>query len=182
TLAAKKGEPPEMIGLRMTYAWTGVWLLLWVLVQLVMLVGESYNDNDLPLKVRAFHTTRVPAECLRSRSSGCAHSQLELSAPDSAGLARLVQLAAPKDARAACYTRNVRDFYRCNLSREGGPGQTAGWSPESAISITSISHTPTFVSGRGTQFNVTIVFSAPETRTCFIDLGHGYSPQSYPNP
>ncbi|KAJ2765447.1 hypothetical protein IWQ56_004093, partial [Coemansia nantahalensis] len=66
TLAAKKGEPPEMIGLRMTYAWTGVWLLLWVLVQLVMLVGESYNDNDLPLKVRAFHTTRVPAECLRS--------------------------------------------------------------------------------------------------------------------
>ncbi|KAJ2712533.1 hypothetical protein H4R19_002702, partial [Coemansia spiralis] len=181
-LVARRREPPEMVGMRMVYAWTGVWLLLWVVVQLAMLTSEGYDDDALPLKVRAFHTTRMSAECLRNASSGCALSQLALSSPDSAGLARLVELTAPKDTHVACFTQSTRDFYRCNLHRTSGPESDPEWSPESAINITSIRHTPIFVSGRGTLFNVTIVFSAPETRTCFIDLGHGYSPQSYPNP
>ncbi|KAJ1726960.1 hypothetical protein LPJ61_004846, partial [Coemansia biformis] len=153
----RKGEPPEMIGMRMIYAWAGVWLLLWVLVQVVMLAGEAYSSSA-PLKVRAFHSTRISAECLRNAGGTCAQSQLGLSSPDSFGLAKLVESAAPRDVQAACFTQSTRDFYRCNLSRKSSPGPRpaaadADWLPESAINITDIRHASTYISGRGTLFN-----------------------------
>ncbi|KAJ2777194.1 hypothetical protein H4R18_005274 [Coemansia javaensis] len=180
----RKGESPETIGLWMTYAWTGAWLLLWIAIQLAMLAGESYNDGTEPLKVRVLHSTRISAECLQGGSGPCSRSQLSLASPDSAGLARLVEAVAPSEPSLVCFTQNVRGFYKCIVSSEGDRRTAdAEWSPESAINITSIQHTTAF-SSRGTLFVATVAFSAPETRTCFVDLGShpGHSLQSYPNP
>ncbi|KAJ2331359.1 hypothetical protein GGH91_006439 [Coemansia sp. RSA 2671] len=77
--------------------------------------------------------------------------------------------------------RNTRGFYQCDLSHRAETNST--WSPDTAINVTSIRHASANVE-RGTLFTVTLNFTAPETRTCFIDFGmhHGFSPQAYPNP
>ncbi|KAJ2593524.1 hypothetical protein IWW49_000450 [Coemansia sp. RSA 1797] len=190
TLGVLKGESPETVGMRMIYMWAGIWLALWVLTQLVMLAGDGYNDSDNPLKVRVFHSTRIPAECI-GKSSGveseCAVSRLSLSSPDSAGLAKLVNIVAPSELTPACFSLSTRGFFKCNFfynsdNLEDVTNNTA-WSPKNAITIANISHTIE-PSSHGTRFNVALSFLAPETRTCFVDFGshRGYSPQAYPNP
>ncbi|KAJ2538944.1 hypothetical protein GGF49_005572 [Coemansia sp. RSA 1853] len=185
-----KGESPETVGMRMIYMWAGIWLALWVLTQLVMLAGDGYNDSDNPLKVRVFHSTRIPAECI-GKSSGdeseCSVSRLSLSSPDSVGLAKLVNIVAPSDLTPACFTLSTRGFFKCNFfyhsdNLEDVANNTT-WSPKNAITIANISRTVE-PSSHGTRFNVALSFMAPETRTCFVDFGshRGYSPQAYPNP
>ncbi|KAJ1721685.1 hypothetical protein LPJ53_003812 [Coemansia erecta] len=187
SLAARKGESPETVGMRLVYAWAALWVGLWLVVQLVSLGGEGYGDSANPLKVRAFQTTRLSAQCLRSAATPadaarCVYSRLDLSAPDSHGLARLVQGTAAADVPRVCYTQSSRDFYRCVLvdQQTASPGT---WSPQTAINVTSIVHSPTPAS-HGTLFTVTLNFTAPESRTCFIDFGRrkGFSLQAYPNP
>ncbi|KAJ1931119.1 hypothetical protein EC988_009892, partial [Linderina pennispora] len=80
----KKREAPETIGLRMIYAWTAAWILLWVFIQLCFLPGEGYDKNTNPLKVRVFQSTQVSTQC----ADGCVRSSLSLTSPDSSGLAR----------------------------------------------------------------------------------------------
>ncbi|KAJ1824556.1 hypothetical protein LPJ60_000699 [Coemansia sp. RSA 2675] len=177
------GETPKTVGRRMAYAWAGAWLFLWVATQLVMLAGESYSEESNPLKIRVSQSTRISAECLASKGAGelCSQSKLALSSPDSAGLARIVNVASPDTATHACFMRNTRGFYQCDLSHRAETNST--WSPDTAINVTSIRHASANVE-RGTLFTVTLNFTAPETRTCFIDFGmhHGFSPQAYPNP
>ncbi|KAJ2458910.1 hypothetical protein GGI03_005692 [Coemansia sp. RSA 2337] len=185
-VAARSGETPKTVGRRMVYAWAGIWLLLWVATQLVMLAGESYTEDSRPLKIRVSQSTRISAECLASKGVGglCSQSKLALSSPDSAGLARVVNAASPDGVTHACYTRNTRDFYQCNLAYYTETGNSSGtWSPDTAINVTSVHHTAANVE-HGTLFTVTLNFTAPETRTCFIDFGmhHGFSLQAYPNP
>ncbi|KAJ2609171.1 hypothetical protein H4S08_004167 [Coemansia sp. RSA 1365] len=185
---AWKGEAPETVGYRMACLWTAVWLMLWVLSQLTMLTDKRSDESSSPLKVRVFETTRLDVECIEKRVRGqCVQSRLSLSSPDAAGLAKLMKVTAPNDTLLACFAQNTRGFHQCSLSRGSGdrtvPPNGASWLPESAIAVSAISHhaTPT---GRGMLFNATISFTAPETRTCFIDLGAhtGHSLQSYPNP
>ncbi|KAJ2009653.1 hypothetical protein GGI04_000225, partial [Coemansia thaxteri] len=109
-------------------------------------------------------------------------SRLVLSSPDSTGLVRLLNAACPDDVTRACYTRSTRDFYQCDMAYHY-ESRNGTWSPATAINITSVHHTSANVE-HGTQFTVTLNFSAPETRTCFIDFGahHGFSQQAYPNP
>ncbi|KAJ2349507.1 hypothetical protein GGH92_002511 [Coemansia sp. RSA 2673] len=151
-----------------------------------MLAGESYTEDSRPLKIRVSQSTRISAECLASKGVGglCSQSKLALSSPDSAGLARVVNAASPDGVTHACYTRNTRDFYQCNLAYYTETGNSSGtWSPDTAINVTSVHHTAANVE-HGTLFTVTLNFTAPETRTCFIDFGmhHGFSLQAYPNP
>ncbi|KAJ1937870.1 hypothetical protein GGF37_005033, partial [Kickxella alabastrina] len=183
-LPARKGEPPETVGLRMVYVCVGAWLTLWVATQLLMLGGEGYGETHSPMKVRVFQTSRVSAKCLSeddgSRKAKCAYSKLTLSSPDSNGLARLLQAAVPGRVAHACYTQKVRDFYQCSLvDHEDYNNATSPWSPAAAININSIRHMQT-PAAHGTLFTVTINFTAPETRTCFIDFGRhsGFSPQA----
>ncbi|KAJ2474369.1 hypothetical protein GGI02_000166, partial [Coemansia sp. RSA 2322] len=77
---------------------------------------------------------------------------------------------------------HTRDFYQCDMAYHY-ESRNGTWSPATAINITSVHHTSANVE-HGTQFTVTLNFSAPETRTCFIDFGahHGFSQQAYPNP
>ncbi|KAJ2646471.1 hypothetical protein IWW40_005388, partial [Coemansia sp. RSA 1250] len=168
------------------YTWTGVWLALWILSQLLMLGGENYSSN--PLKVRVFQTTHLSADCANNTTnSSCAISKLALASPDSAGLASLLNVAVSSKLSPACYTLNTRGFYKCNYFYHSDDIKdldgTSTWTPETAIKILDISHTTEPI-GSSTLFNVKLTFSAPETRTCFIDLGghRGYSPQAYPNP
>ncbi|KAJ2785492.1 hypothetical protein GGI15_001886 [Coemansia interrupta] len=186
---ARKGESPETVGLRLVCGWAALWVGLWVVVQLVSLGGEGYGDSANPMKVRAFQTTRMSAECLRraatpAAAARCVYSRLDLSAPDSHGLARLVQAAAADSVPRVCYTQSSRDFYRCVLVDRQIAGAAAGaWAPQAAISVTAITHSPTPAS-HGTLFTVSLNFTAPESRTCFIDFGRqkGFSMQAYPNP
>ncbi|KAJ2491451.1 hypothetical protein IWW37_002335 [Coemansia sp. RSA 2050] len=182
--AASTAETPKTIGRRMVYAWAGTWLLLWAAMQLMMLAGESYSEESNPLKIRVSQSTRISAECLASNGAGglCSQSKLALSSPDSAGLARIVNAASPDAAAHACFMRNTRGFYQCDLSCHHAEANDT-WSPDTAINVTSIYHASANVE-RGTLFTVTLNFTAPETRTCFIDFGmhHGFSPQAYPNP
>ncbi|KAJ2065648.1 hypothetical protein GGI17_000192 [Coemansia sp. S146] len=185
-VATKSGETPKTVGRRMVYAWAVVWLLLWVATQLVMLAGESYTEDSNPLKIRVSQSTRISAECLASKGVGgsCSQSRLALSSPDSAGLVRVVNVASPDGTTHACYTRNTRDFYQCSLAHHAETGNSnKTWSPDTAINITSVHHASANVE-HGTLFTVTLNFTAPETRTCFIDFGmhHGFSLQAYPNP
>ncbi|KAJ2162743.1 hypothetical protein GGF46_000468 [Coemansia sp. RSA 552] len=187
---ARKGESPETVGSRMVYAWTGIWLFLWVTSLLLMLAGEGYNDTSRPLKVRVFHSTRIPAECLAEATrdtASCVHSRLSLSSPDSAGLAKLMDTAAPSGVPLACYTQNTRGIYQCSLSQVGNYAEAVtntAWPLDKAVTVANITHTTEPGSHGTTIFNVSIVFSAPETRTCFIDFANhpGFSPQAYPNP
>ncbi|KAJ1826233.1 hypothetical protein LPJ56_002283 [Coemansia sp. RSA 2599] len=198
---ARKGEPPETVGLRMIYGWIAIYIALWVVAQLLALGGESYGESANPLKVRTFQTTRVSRACLQDAlgkdadSAGCVHTRLALSSPDSHGLARLVRSAAPNNTAYACYTQSTRDFYTCNLVEKGPADDRAGssdsadnsggapWAAHSAINVTSITHLAS-PAEHGTLFTVTLNFTAPETRTCFIDFGSqkGFSMQAYPNP
>ncbi|KAJ2077648.1 hypothetical protein H4R24_005006 [Coemansia sp. RSA 988] len=187
-LHARQGETPEAVGRGMVYMWTAAWLALWVLSQLAMLTGERYGEHSNPLKVRVFEATRLDALCIEKRArSECVHSRLSLSSPDAAGLARLMKAAAPDDVPLACFAQNTRGFHQCSLTRGNDDRfsvpQGTSWQPESAIAITAIHHHTTSTS-HGTLFNASISFVAPETRTCFIDLGFhtGHSLQSYPNP
>ncbi|KAJ2583263.1 hypothetical protein GGH95_001093 [Coemansia sp. RSA 1836] len=184
--AARSGETSKTVGRRMAYTWAGAWLLLWVTAQLVMLAGESYTENATPLKIRVSLSTRISAKCLASQSAGgsCSQTNLALSSPDSAGLARILNTATPDDSTHACFMRNTRGFYQCNLSHRAKPSSgNDTWSPNSAINVTSVSHTSANVE-HSTLFTVTLNFTAPETRTCYIDFGmhHGFSLQAYPNP
>ncbi|KAJ2893821.1 hypothetical protein IWW38_002757 [Coemansia aciculifera] len=181
------GETPKTVGRRMVYTWAAVWLLLWIAAQLAMLAGESYTKDTTPLKIRVSQSTRISAQCLASQDTAgsCLQTKLALSSPDSNGLARVVNAAIPDNATHVCYTRNTRGFYQCNLS---GPAELHGgsndtWSPASAISVTSVRHTSANAD-HSTMFTVTLNFTAPETRTCYIDFGahHGFSLQAYPNP
>ncbi|KAJ2853483.1 hypothetical protein J3B02_003120 [Coemansia erecta] len=203
-VTARKGEPPETVGLRMVYGWLAIYIVLWVAAQLFALGGESYSESANPMKVRAFQTTRVSRTCLQNAkdadSARCVHTRLALSSPDSHGLAGLVRSTAPSNAAYACYTQSTRDFYACNLvekSVEDHAGSTvtiddididsaivrSSWAAHSAINITSISHMIS-PAEHGTLFTVTLNFTALETRTCFIDFGSqkGFSMQAYPNP
>ncbi|KAJ1994010.1 hypothetical protein GGI25_001784 [Coemansia spiralis] len=190
---ARKGEPPEVVGRRMVFTWAGIWLFLFILSQMAMLLGREYNSLVNPLKVRAFQTTYVSAGCLEGKEPGkgkCAYSTLELSSPDSNGLARLISTAVPENSSHVCFTRSVRDFYQCNIvvptasQDDTNAFDNSIWSPESAINVTSVSHETQATELGTTLFTVTLNFSAPETRTCFIDFGNhrGFSHQSYPNP
>ncbi|KAJ2846182.1 hypothetical protein IWW36_004471, partial [Coemansia brasiliensis] len=168
------------------YMWTGVWLILWILSQFLMLGGEKYSSN--PLKVRVFQKTHLSAECANvAANNSCAISKLTLASPDSAGLAKLLNAAVSSKLTPACYTLNTRGFYKCNYFYHDDDieslGNASTWTPETAIKILNISHTTESVDS-STLFNIKLTFSAPETRTCFIDFGshRGYSPQAYPNP
>ncbi|KAJ2451135.1 hypothetical protein EV183_003819 [Coemansia sp. RSA 2336] len=179
---ASKSESSVML----IYMWTGVWLVLWILSQFLMLGGENYTSN--PLKVRVFQTTHLSADCANNgANNSCAISKLALASPDSAGLASLLNEAVSSKLTPACYMLNTRGFYKCNYFYHSGDiedlDDASAWTPETAIKILNISHT-TESAGSSTVFNVKLTFSAPETRTCFIDLGghRGYSPQAYPNP
>ncbi|KAJ2805051.1 hypothetical protein H4S07_004106, partial [Coemansia furcata] len=135
--------------------------------------------------IRVSQSTRISAECLANNdvSRSCSQSNLALSSPDSAGLVRVVNAASPDGVAHACYTRNTRDFYQCNLAYHVGTGNSSdAWSPDTAINVTSVHHTSANVN-HGTMFTVTLNFTAPETRTCFIDFGmhRGFSLQAYPN-
>ncbi|KAJ2398462.1 hypothetical protein GGI05_000054 [Coemansia sp. RSA 2603] len=183
--AARKGESPETVGLRLVYACAALWVALWVVVQLVSLPGEGYGRAATPMKVRAFQTTRLSAACLRraatpAAAAACVYSRLDLSAPDSHGLARLVHAATPVAAPRVCYTQSSRDFYRCVLVDRH---VADAWPPHAAINVTSIAHVPT-PAAHGTLFTVALNFTAPESRTCFIDLGRhkAFSLQAYANP
>ncbi|KAJ2746738.1 hypothetical protein GGI20_001068 [Coemansia sp. BCRC 34301] len=182
----RSGEAPKTVGRRMVYTWAGVWLLFWAAAQLVMLAGESYTEDTNPLKIRASQSTRISAKCLASQGASgvCSRSKLALSSPDSAGLVRVITAASPDNTTHTCYTRNARGFYQCDLSRHvESSGSNDTWSPNSAINVTSVRHTSADVE-HGTLFTVTLNFSAPETRTCYIDFGmhHSFSLQAYPNP
>ncbi|KAJ2654206.1 hypothetical protein IWW48_006258 [Coemansia sp. RSA 1200] len=195
SIQLRKGEAPEVVGKRMVLAWAAFWMLLWVISQTVMLLGREYDSTTNPLKVGAFQTTRVSFACLQKNGSNemCSSTTLKLSSPDSNGLVRMLNLAAPDDFGYSCFTQNVRDFYQCNIASQNIPVlpnasvpdsfDDAPWSPESAINITSISHKAQ-ITDQGTLFTVSLNFSAPETRTCFIDFGahRGLSQQAYPNP
>ncbi|KAJ1830769.1 hypothetical protein LPJ63_004729, partial [Coemansia sp. RSA 2711] len=148
SLQFSKGESPETIGMRMIYMWTGIWLVLWVLTQLITLTGEGYNENASPLKVRVFQSTRISAECTGNpfnASDECAISRLSLSSQDSAGLTKLIQMAAPADMTPSCFTLNTRGYYKCNFAYRNRRVDSATdkrlWSPESAITVVNISHT-----------------------------------------
>ncbi|KAJ2725726.1 hypothetical protein GGI07_001094 [Coemansia sp. Benny D115] len=185
SLPARKGEAPETVGARMVYLWSGLWLILWVIAQLSMLGGEGYGEASNPLKVRVFQSAFVWTKCLNNKTpdARCSYSKLALSSPDSYGLSTMLRSAKPSHVPQACYTQSTRDFYTCNLVDNKDRGDDSSWSPETAIKVTSIDHSTTPMQ-KGTLFTVTLNFTAPETRTCFIDFGkhRGFSPQSYPNP
>ncbi|KAJ1904964.1 hypothetical protein LPJ81_002186 [Coemansia sp. IMI 209127] len=195
SVPTRKGEAPEIVGKRMVIAWAGVWMLIWIASQMAMLFGREYDAGANPLKVGAFQTTRMSFDCLLKGdlSGKCASTTLKLTSPDSNGLVRMLDIAAPEDSRYFCFTRSVRDFYQCNIVSKDSDSTArlsdasslddTIWSPESAINITSISH-KSQITDQGTLFTVTLNFSAPETRTCFIDFGshRGLSQQAYPNP
>ncbi|KAJ1661791.1 hypothetical protein EV178_006400 [Coemansia sp. RSA 1646] len=192
---ARKGEVPEVVGRRMVVAWAGFWMFIWIVSQAAMLLGREYNAQANPLKVGVFQTTRVSFDCLQEGepSGKCASTTLKLSSPDSNGLVRMLDIAAPENSSYFCFTQSVRDFYQCRVASKDGDSaigmpdasslDDATWSPESAINISSISHKHQ-VTDQGTLFMVTLNFSAPETRTCFIDFGghRGFSQQAYSNP
>ncbi|KAJ1966461.1 hypothetical protein GGI12_000036, partial [Dipsacomyces acuminosporus] len=182
-IANRKRESPETVGVRMVYVWTGVWLVVWVISQLYTLFGESYDEQTNPLKVRVYQESRVSTQCLRGSSAGCTSSMLSLISPDSHGLAGLVQRTTPQGAAPICYTMSTQGLYVCRVPWNTSNLGRDSWSPAKAITITNITHVSTQVD-HGTLFTVSVNFTAPETRTCFIDLGshRGFSPQAYPNP
>ncbi|KAJ1942324.1 hypothetical protein FBU59_003230, partial [Linderina macrospora] len=107
----KKREAPETIGLRMIYAWTVAWIVLWVYIQLRFLSGEGYDKNTNPLKVRVFQSTQISTKC----TDGCVRSSLNLLSPDSNGLVRVVRDTAPAHVTPVCFTKSTADMYECKL-------------------------------------------------------------------
>ncbi|KAJ2553286.1 hypothetical protein EV175_002995 [Coemansia sp. RSA 1933] len=196
SVLTRKGEAPEVVGKRMAIAWAGLWMLLWIVSQVTMLLGREYDAEANPLKVGAFQTSRMSFDCLQQGGSGkeCVSTTLKLSSPDSNGLIRMLSIASPDNSSYFCFTKSVRDFYQCSISSKESKNSVnvpdassiddSVWSPESAINVTSIVHKSQITDQGTTLFTVALNFSAPETRTCFIDFGghRGFSQQAYPNP
>ncbi|KAJ1934043.1 hypothetical protein FBU59_005823, partial [Linderina macrospora] len=72
-------------------------------------------------------------------------------------------------------------MYECKLPWV--PAADSSWNPATAINVTSVSRSASSTE-HGTVFTVDVRFTAPESRTCYMDFGthRGLSPQAYPNP
>ncbi|KAJ1949333.1 hypothetical protein EC988_004815 [Linderina pennispora] len=72
-------------------------------------------------------------------------------------------------------------MYQCKLPWV--PAADGTWNPVTAINVTSVKRSVSSTE-HGTLFTIDVRFTAPESRTCYIDFGkhRGFSPQAYPNP